>query len=80
MQIYNKVLQISPIALESCIDAVINHPSVRNAVHRLNDSYKKLEAENVELGNGMMVQSLQSCLKDFTKCFRPHLIKFQRPQ
>lgn len=44
-----------PTVLENSIDSVISHPSVRNAVHRLNDSYKKLAAENVELGSGKMV-------------------------
>lgn len=46
-----------PTALENTIDSVISHPSVRNAVHMLNDSYKKLAAENVELGNGKMVSA-----------------------
>ncbi len=44
-----------PTVHENTIDSVISHPSVRNAVHRLNDSYKKLAAANVELGNGTMV-------------------------
>ncbi len=42
-------------ALENTIDSVISHPSVRNAVHRINDSYKKLVAAKVELGSGKMV-------------------------
>lgn len=45
-----------PTVLENSIDSVISHTSVRNAVHRLNDSYKELAAAVVELGNGKMVR------------------------
>ncbi len=68
-------------ALENSIDSVIRHPSVRNAVHRINDSYKKLAAASVELGNGNMVPAedlvgLTSGKEIFEKVTEPFKGKF----